>query len=390
MTFQKISPMKTNSIVLIFFSYTLFFASCSKSGTKALEEGDYYSAVLLAVDKLKKDPDNEKSSSVLPEAYSLAKKDLLNDISVARISNQQFRYERVLDNYTKLNTMQELISNCSSCRRLVSSTAFFKETEEARELAAEERYISADRNLKSMTLEGGRAAYRDLQSLFQYAPNYKDVQQKLNEALFMGSIHVVVEPASINSRLYKLSSEFFNDRVNEFLIENKRMNEFIRFYSPDEALANNLQPDHIIKLEFLDFVVGETFLESKKETVVSKDSVKTGTANIDGKKVDVFDKVKADYSYNNKIVSSKGILGITIEDFANEKQLLKREMPGEFVWRNEWASFNGDERALDEKQLKFSKSKEILPPGPDAMFVEFCKPIYSQLTSTIRNFYKDY
>lgn len=382
--------MQAKHSVFVTFLAFLFLTACSKSGTKALEEGDYYNAVLLAVEKLKKDPDNGKSLSVLPEAYSLAKRDLLGDISVARASNQQFKYERVLANYTKLNTMQELISRCTACRRLVNPTAFFKETEAARDLAAEERFIAAEKSLKSQTMEGGRAAYRDFQELFLFAPNYKDVRTKLDDALMMGSVHVVVEPAMVNSRVYKLSSDYFNDRVNEFLQENKRMNEFIRFYTPDEAGAINLKPDHIVKLEFLDFVVGETFLESNKQTLISSDSVKTGTVTIEGKKVDVFGKVKADYVYNNKIVSSKGVLGVTVEDYKNEKQLLKREMPGEFVWRNEWANFNGDERALDDKQLKFSKAKEILPPGPDAMFVEFCKPIYSQFTSIITRFYKDY
>ncbi|SOE20503.1 hypothetical protein SAMN06298216_0993 [Spirosomataceae bacterium TFI 002] len=382
--------MKFKYFVVCFFLGSFIFASCSKSGTKALEQGDYYNAVILAVEKLKKDPDNDKSLSVLPEAYSFAKKDLLSDISIGQSSNQAYKWERVLENYNKLNKMHDLISKCTACRRQVSPTAYFKETESTRELAAEERYISAMKNLKLESIDGGRAAFRDLNELFQFAPNYKDVRSKLDDALNMGSIHVVVEPAMVNSRIYKLSSDYFNDRVNEFLTENKRMNEFIRFYSPSEAETVGLKPDHIVKLEFLDFVVGETFLESKKETLTSADSVKTGTVTIRGKKVDAYDKVKADYTYNNKVISSKGILGLTIIDYARDKQLLKREMPGEFVWRNEWSTYNGDERALDDKQLKMTKAKEILPPAPEALFVEFCKPIHSQVTSEIRKFYNNY
>jgi hypothetical protein len=382
--------MKFANLLVYLFLGVYLISACSKSSTKALDQGDYYNAVILAVQKLQKDPNNEKSLTVLPEAYILAKKDLLSEISIAQSSNLQFKYERVLENYTRLNKMHEVISNCTSCRRQVRPSAYFQETENARELAAEERYISASQNLQKNTIDGGRAAFRDFDKLFQFAPDYKDVRSKLEEALMMGSIHVVVEPAIVNSRVYKLSSDYFNDKVNEFLTENKRMNEFIRFYSPSEAEAIKLKPDQIVKLEFLDFVVGETFLESKKQTLTSADSVKTGTVTIRGKKMDVYDKVKAEYTYNNKVISSKGILGLTIIDFSNDKLLLKREMPGEFVWRNEWATYNGDERALDDQQLTMSKAKEILPPSPEALFIEFCKPIHSQVTTEIRKFYKDY
>ncbi|MGR3810460.1 hypothetical protein [Jiulongibacter sp. NS-SX5] len=383
--------MKTKSIIglsLAFISVISF--SCSKSGTKALEQGDYYTATLQAVEKLKKDVDNEKSLEVLPQAYSYAKEDLLTNIRSARSANQQFKYERVLDSYSKLNKMHDLIARCMSCRRAVSPQSFFKEAEEARELAAEERYIYASQMLDNGTMEGGREAFESFKTLFDFAPNYKDVREKLDIALDAGSYHVVVEQPEINSKLYELSNEYFQDRINEFLRDNRRMNEFIRFYSPEEASRAKLQPDHVISLDFIDFVVGETLIEKSEKTVTSEDSVKTGTATIRGKNVDVYGLVNAKLSENRKVVNSRGILAMQIIDFQNDKVLMKKEFPGEFTWVNEWGSFNGDERALTEEQLDFTKRKEELPPAPQQLFIEFCKPIYNQFTSSVKRFYDDY
>ena len=383
--------MKTSfKPVVCLLVFALLVIGCSKSGTKAMEQGDYYNAVLQAVDKLKKDIDNEKSLDVLPQAYAYAAEDLLADVNLAKSANQQFRWERVLDDYSKLNNMHDLIARCVPCRRVVSPKAYFKEAENARDLAAEERYVFAQQMLDKGTIEGGREAFDSFQILFDFAPNFKDVRSKMDEALNAGSYHVVLEQPVINSRLYEISNEYFQDRINEFLRENRRMNKFIRFYSPEEAKEVKLQPDHVVKLEFVDFVVGETFIEKNTSTVTSKDSVKTGTAKIDGKNVDVYGKVTAKLNKNRKVVSSKGLLSMEIIDFQNNRTLKKDEFPGEFTWVNEWASYNGDERALSDSELAMTKKREELPPPPQQLFVEFCKPIYNQFTSRIKRFYDDY
>ena len=65
-------------------------------------------------------------------------------------------------------------------------------------------------------------------------------------------------------------------------------------------------------------------------------------------------------------------------------------MPGEFVWISEWATFNGDERALSPEQIQWSKQKEQVPPSNQELFIEFTRPIYDQVTAKIKEFYKGY
>ncbi len=381
--------MKTLKLTLFLVSSILVIA-CSKSGTKALEKGDYYNATLQAIEKLKKDIDNEKSMTVLGQAYGYAKEELLADIGNARKANEQFKYERVLDNYAKLNILNDRLTHCVPCRKIVNPVAYFKEAEEARDLAANERYLYAESMLSKQTIEGGRAAFASYEKLFQFAPNFKDVRQKMDLALDMGSYHVVLETPIVNSKLYSYSNEYFADQLSDFVKNNRRMNQFIRFYSPEEAVEVKLQPDQIVQLEFVDFVVGQTLVERNKEYLISTDSVKTGSATVEGKKVDVFGKVYAELTLNRKVVVSRGLLSMLIKDFKTGRVLQKREFPGEFTWVNEWASYNGDERALTKEQLALCSKKEDLPPPPQQLFVEFCKPIYDQVTSEVKRFYSKY
>lgn len=369
---------------------TFTVLSCSKSGKKALSEGDYYTATIQAIDKLNRDGDNEKSAAVLAQAYKYASVDLQKRINADKETSLPFRWEKVMDNYGKLNTMYRKVQDCPSCQSIVTPTAFFSEEENAVKLAAEERYNYGIVQLEKRTLAAGRQAYESFQKLTEYAPDFKDSRRKVEEALYLGSIHVVVEQPKLNARLYDYSYEYFQNQVDEYLATNRRLNKFVRFYQPGEAESIQLKPDHLVRLEFVDFVVGQTRIDSKEKQVTSKDSVKTGTAKIDGKDVDVFGTVNARIIENRKQVHSQGVMLLQIIDFQTNKVLLTRKLAGEFDWFNEWLTFNGDERALTKDQIVQAKNREELPPPPQQLFIEFCKPIYSQFTSQITQFYRNY
>ena len=381
------TPLKYLALASIFF-----IISCSKSGTKALEKGNYYEAVLQSVDKLKKDSDNSKALEVLPTAYRNAQEDFMRDIARVRNANQQFRWETILDYYNKLNKMQESIERCTACRRIVSPQTYFQETEEARDNAAAERYVLGDDILRRNKLSklDARVAFNHFEQISIFAPNYKDARNRMEEALNLGSVHVVVEQPKVNSRLYQYSNEYFQGKVEEFLRTNRRINKFIRFYSPEEAKTVRVKPDQVVRLEIIDFVVGETNVATDRQNVTSRDSVKTGEATVNGKKVSVYGKVAATIIKSRKAVRSRGLLSMEIFDYQTNKTLSREEIPGEFTWVNEWASFNGDERALTTSELNMTRNREQLPPPPQQLFIEFTKPIYDQVTSRIRRFYDKY
>ncbi len=104
----------------------------------------------------------------------------------------------------------------------------------------------------------------------------------------------------------------------------------------------------------------------------------------------VYGTVKATVHVFNKSLSSRGILDFKIIDAHNQRVLTQEKMPGEFVWYTEWAYFNGDERALDDYFLEIVKFKEAYPPPPQDLFVAFTQPIFGQITSKIRDFYRNY
>ncbi len=211
----------------------------------------------------------------------------------------------------------------------------------------------------------------------------------MDEAYYHATLKVVLEQIPVHSRSLSLSNEFFQNKINEYVSSN-RMNEFVRFYTPQEAKTTKLErPDHMIRLQFDDFVVGQVFFKESTETF-TRDSVVVGKTEVNGVKKDVYGTVTAKYTVFRKTVSSRGLLDMQIYDPAADRVVNQEKLPGEFVWTSEWASFKGDERALDKKQLALCNRREVPPPAPQDLFIEFCKPIYSQVTSSLSRFYRNY
>ena len=127
----------------------------------------------------------------------------------------------------------------------------------------------------------------------------------LDEAYELATLKVLVEPIPVPGR-YKLNSDFFyTDLMAQ--MNNRRNLEFVNFLNPEES-KRYPQVDHILILEFFEFQVGATKEESKEKQVTSADSVKVGSATLNGQKVDVYDKVKATITTHKRIVSSSGTL----------------------------------------------------------------------------------
>ncbi len=387
--------MKASSIVK--FGFTLLIGTSlvistvqCRSARKALKSGKYYEAVMMAAKKLKDSPAHTASLEALTTAYPKAVGMHLGTIRKLENGASEFYGEQVVSQYDKLNKMYRSIAQCEVCMNAVDARNYEKEEAGARSAAAEARYREGRKWLAQGSRESARKAYVHFETANRMEPGYRDVESKLTESLDLATFKVVVEQVQVTSKAYQLSNAYFQERVNEFLKSNVRENRFVRFYTPAEAEDGKLRPDHVVTLQFDDFVVGQTLLERNTETVTSKDSVKIGETRIRDKPQPVYGKVTAKFTHSRKTVVSGGILDLSIEEFGTGRKVHRDKLSGEYTWVCDWGSYTGDERALTPAQKSMAKQLELQPPAPQELFVEFSKPLYDQLTRKLRNFYQSY
>ncbi|MFW5851885.1 MAG: hypothetical protein ACOCWB_06660 [Bacteroidota bacterium] len=362
------------------------------TGKKQFEKGNYSAAVYKSIDKLRKRPQNKKARKVLKQAYPLAISYIKEQIDITKKSNDSFKWNTIVNYMVSANNIADEISRCPAARKIIPSpTRYDNELPDAKEKAAEECYIAGNKELEKNTRESAREAY----FLFKKADNlisgYKDTEKLIPESKDLATLIVVLEQIPVGAGRLEISAAFFQNNVQSYINDLFERKEFVVLYLPEEAAKYKIKPDHIIRIQFDDFVVGNTIIKEKTQTVTSKDSVSVGThTNSDGSKETVYNTVSADFTQYTKTLISKGLVDVRIIEFHTKKVLMQDKMPGEFIWETTWGRFNGDDRALSSYQIKLTKQREVPPPDPQDLFVEFTKPIHNQITSKLSSFYSRY
>lgn len=374
---------------LTIFTLFIIFAACS-SGKKAYERGDYYGAVIKSIGRLRQNPDHSKSIETLKGAYPLAVEFYETQANNEIASNSEFKWKNAIQAYDRINSMYEQIRQCPGCLKVIRTPKnYYAEIAPLKEKAAEESYNAGITALMKGNREDAKRAYFNFKDAQAFVPGYRDVIEYLDKAKFEATVKVILEQIPVPAR-YNLSGGFFQDKVEEYLHSNYTDQGFVKFYTPVEAQNVKLaRADHIMRIQFDDFSVGNINLKEKEETV-TKDSVKVGEAKVEGKTVPVYNTVKAKLTTYRKEVVSTGLLSMVIVDAKSNGVLSHQKFDGKYIWENTWARFNGDDRALTDQQLNMCKQKELQPPSPQDLFLGFTGPIYDRLIPAIRGFYQQY
>lgn len=379
-----------NNLFLYLIALIITLSGCS-SGKKALERGDYYESVLKSVSRLRKNPSHKKSIESLKDSYPLALEWLEDEADNHITTNNNFKWKGALVSYQKINNMYEEIRKAPGAKRVISSPKnYYNKITELKKKAAKESYDAGIAAMLNNNRADAKKAYYLFQEANEFVPGYEEVSDMIAESQFNATLKVIVEQIPVPTR-YRLSANFFQDKVEEYLRSGKASGKFVRFYTPGEADSEQLaNADQILKIQFDDFVVGKEYVKSDTETI-EKDSIEVGKVTLeDGTKKPVYGTVKAKITTYRKELKSEGRVSMQVLD-ANSDGIIKHEkFNGTYVWITQWGSYNGDSRALSKEQLAICERKEGYPPAPQDMFVNFTKPIYDQLTNKVRGFYKNY
>lgn len=357
------------------------------TGKKALQKGDYFSAVSKAVERLKTSPENKNAIQVLSDGYPMTLEWTQEELDLILSSNNSFKWEQAISLMQQVNQLSDLIRSTPAARKIVSNPkSYTSELKMAYEKAAEERYNAGLAELDDNTRESARRAYDHFSRANQLVNNYKDARQLMEEAKSSATLRVVVEAIPVNTQRYKLSSEFFYNQVFEYLNNQFRQSGFVSFYTPiqaEKAALTNV--DFIVDMEFFDFSVGNLVRTEKEENAEQTVKVETkDTTRITYKKYTA--KLK---TFSDQVISG-GNLRVRIIENSTGKLMNDELVPGSFTWVNQYAIFVGDKEALNATQLELTRRRALPLPAEQDLFIEFTKPIYNQVTQNLNRFFRRY
>jgi len=368
----------------------LIISSACSSGKKAYQKGDYEKSVFNSINRLRKSPNNDKAKATLKEAYPQLVGYYQDRIKSYKLSNDVHKWEKVIVDYGVLNqAYNEILRSPGALKVIPNPKNFQAEEDEARRKGAEARFVLGERELAAQDRERAKVAFAHFEKAEQLMPNFRggEARTKMEEARIAATLHVLIEPIPMHSRALELSNEFFESQIIEY-VRGTTLNPFVQFYTVEEQRSLGIPTDHVVRMQFDDFVVGQAYVK-EEVTQCSRDSIIVGQVNITADSVaDVYGTVTAKLHNFSKTLTSSGLLDVKLIDARTNSIISQQKFPGTFVWESRWGFFNGDERALTAAELKITKQRELPNPLPQDLFIEFTRPIYNQVTSHLKRFYR--
>ena len=176
------------------FILLLLIVTACFSGQKSLQRGNYYDAILKAVNRLSNDPNNSKSIQVVREGYPMSLAYYQEQIDLILSGNDPFRWKRTYDMMQSVNKMTEEIRRIPAARQLVPSPkTYTTELSDVAGKAAQECYDAGVDALNKDTRETAKQAYFYFVDADAMVRGFKDTKQKILTSKDLATLKVIVE-----------------------------------------------------------------------------------------------------------------------------------------------------------------------------------------------------
>ena len=362
----------------LFAAVVILTVSCT-SGKKAYQHGNYYQAVMEAVDRLRSSPGNRKAEEVLKLSYPMAVEALDREVQNAKAAGAADQWRVAVRNYNLINTLYDEIRRSPAALSVIPEPQQrLRELADSKGLAAEEVYQAGLASMLKGTREDSKRAFNQFTEALNLVPEYKEASELANQAREDATIHVVVEPVLVNRAGWNMESAVFGYKGNPF----------VKFYSLPQADELGLKRrDHFISMAVNNYA--QSFPSVTRTVREFTDSVKTGERKVGNKVEAVMTKVKAKATIFDKTVQASGSMKLVITEAASSGQIGNFDIISTQQWTDQWIIFTGDARALPPELRRISGKTELFPA--ESMLRNMVRQdLERKLSSRIASFYGSY
>jgi hypothetical protein len=381
---------------LFFVLAIMLSCSTKRQVAKAVNSGNYNSAISDAVDKLRKNKTSRRSEELillLEDAYYKANSRDLNTISGLKASKNPEYYRRIYETYVGLDRRQALIKPLLPLVVDGNEIAFKfknynKQIATYSDKTAAHLYEEALELLRYEDKATIREAYDTLDYIEGINPNYRDTRNLLNEAHARGMAHVVVTIENATAQVIPAALEealldFNTYGLDQFWTTFHNQNDSRTNY--DFAMQLQLQqitmsPEQVKERE----LVRERRVQDGWEYVLDRNgNVRKDSLGNDIKR-DKFADVEALVLEVQQFKSSQIIGQVVIVDTQTNELIVQFPLESGFVFENIFATFTGDERALIEEDIALAQGAAVPFPTNEQMIFDAGQDLKSQLKGILR------
>jgi hypothetical protein len=368
---------------LLLFAIVVLTSCGSRKGY--LDRNDADRSLQDAVKKIKKNPDDEEARTAIPQLYKLIQQKHLDQIKAYAATTQLSKWDNMINEYQDLQRAYDLIMNSTAAYKLVTPESYSTNLLQCRDSAAGVYYQTGLSYLQQPGRENAKKAYNNFQRVKSYDADYKEVNEKMDDAYQKAMVNVMIMPVDerqvqqgIGILGRDISSEYFQQNLLSDLSGNERY--AARFFNSKTMGGNQIDPDWIISFRARSLNVAPP-VNAYSERKVSA-PIKIGT---DSSGAPIYNNVFATIFVTRSEMTSSADLEMTITDTDNNSIIIAKTYNQEYKWSQETATFNGDRRALSQSDLNMLTNAQLSAPNKEQVLVEIYKLMYPRVLTQVRS-----
>ena len=180
-----------------FLLITVLLASACGSSKKSLERGDYDSAIMQAVKKLRKDPGDDKQIAILERSYKIVNEEDNERIRFLKMEGKQENWDEIYLINKNMADRQTLVRSVTPLHKNGRTIDFpfvdyLPEMVAAKRKSADFYYAHGNELMKSGLKDSYRQAFYEFVRAKEYVGDYEGIDNKIQEAKYLGMSRVMV------------------------------------------------------------------------------------------------------------------------------------------------------------------------------------------------------
>jgi hypothetical protein len=353
--------MKLKSYFVYFLLAVLLF-SCA-TPQKHVKRGQNSAAVYLAAKKLKRsNGKGDKHILALETAFNREKRNIFNRIEQLRLDGQPSSWVAIHNLYSQLDGMQRAIDPLLPLfiqrefrNANIQLTNINQDLAETRMKAAEYLYASGERLLAQNDKFAARQAFENFRQVKEFYSDFRDVDARLNEAYMKGQNNILIQ--YFNQTQMVIPQDFFN---NLMLYDERLLNSQWTKFTKNKD--DNIRYDYFIDVIINVIDIGPDQLRESTytDTKLVQDGMRyvldeRGNVRKDADGNDMREPNMVNVTANVTMVDQTKVgtlTGAVVYKHANGQIFRSFPFREDLVFKNQFATFQGNRNALSDESLK--------------------------------------
>ena len=402
--------------IIIFSSCGIFITGYSeyKSAKKFYEERNYDQAALYASRSLKLKAKNKKALSLFENSYQLGVDEHKSNIKKLETIEDGSKWPKLFYEYHALqNLNDELVSlkpiiNVELKYNLdLPHQDYNEELDKIRPLAADYHYARGLEYREDKKKESQKSAAKEFKLAQQFLPNYENTKELYDETRAAATITLLIRPFKGNRNLVN----YIRDQM--MITQTNTSKEFLQIITRDQLSTilheqglvqsgiteNNYMEvgqlsgaDHILSASLTTtYRPSETIsnenIKQEKKVIIRTDKYVNDEGVEKTKKIKK--KVYATISHYKKSAGSSLSLTYRITDIESGQMLFSGTVNTEAKFFREWATYEGDKRALSSHYGLLVMREEQFAPSRSELYMKAAGKLPNQLMLKISDHYSN-